>query len=193
MLFRSQSDMINVVVYKVDVLNSDIIYLPKKFMFELSRFPVRNENWILNLEENSIDKIASSIPTRDSADINASPIYDPGQLDDTYSFLSFGEKKDLLRNHALSFLYEVYVKLLTGISVADHQFDVVKNHRLVDDEFIKSLIDACIDAIRNKPKYDISQSRNMMFSTMIDRSIVDRKSTRLNSSHVSESRMPSSA
>ncbi|HEY6019794.1 MAG TPA: hypothetical protein VIY48_07785, partial [Candidatus Paceibacterota bacterium] len=124
-----QGDIVSIVVYKVDLQNSDIIYKPKRFLFEMSRFPVRNDNTFVSLGDHpTTDQIISSVPTRDYGESNGQnrdPHYWPttpagraGRIafDDTYSFLSLTEKNELIRNHVLSYLYEVYVKMMTGIS-----------------------------------------------------------------------------
>ena len=52
--------------------------------------------------------------------------------------------------------------------------------------------DAVTVETKNFPTYDIEELENPVI-VVTDGGIEDRKSTRLNSSHVSESRMPSSA
>jgi hypothetical protein len=146
-----QSDIVNVVVYKVDLQNSDIVYKPKKFLFELSRFPVRNDRHFLNIPDRpSIETIVSAIPTRDfgqSQTKNTEITYwgsastargrTAAFSDESYAFLSQQERAQIIHNHVISYILEVYVKLLTGISLADYHFDLVEPPRTTDDEVVK--------------------------------------------------------
>lgn len=148
---NKQSDLVNLVVYKVDLRNSDIVYKPVKFLFELSRFPVRNDSMFLPLSDNpTIEEITSAIPTRDYGEKfgqNTQPTYWPDSpdnklaFDESYDFLTTKEKDEVIKNHVMSYLYEVYVKMLTGLSLADHEFDLVDPPRAIGPEFIKDIID----------------------------------------------------
>lgn len=144
-----QNDIVQLVVYKVDLQNSDIIYKPQRFLFEMSRFPVRNDKFFLPLSNcPTIDEITNSIPTRDYGEKfgqNRDPHYWPSAtrsgvrlaFDETYAFLTDQQKNEIIHNHVLSYLYEVYVKMLTGIDLGDYQFDLQEPPRPVDDELVK--------------------------------------------------------
>lgn len=188
-----QSDFVNVVVYKIDLQNSDITYKPKKFMFELSRFIVRNDNQFLNTPENmTIDDAIRAVPTRDfgkSQSISTDVTYwttNNGSLpegkvlafsDESYSFLTREEKSNVIRNHVLSYMLEVYLKLLTGISVADYHFDIVENSKPFDTEFVKLIAEQHIAHISNilttpssKTELDNVQTTGVLFSSTSTRS-----------------------
>jgi hypothetical protein len=140
--FDKQSDVINVAVYKVDIQNSDIIYRPKRFLFELSRFPVRDDALFLDIPDNpKIDDIVSAFPTRDFDDgtlrgkasywsngksIRAKSVSFTGE---SYTFLTKTQQAELARNHVMSYLLEVYVRLLTGLNLAEHSFDMINSPR----------------------------------------------------------------
>lgn len=160
-----QNDIVSVVVYKVDLENSDIVYKPKRFLFELSRFPVRNDRFFLPLPERpTIDDIVHAIPTRDfgqsqskatevtywalnTDDLNRGR--KPAFNDETYSFLTQREKAEIVQNHVTSYLAEVYVKLLTGISLADYHFDMVEPPRPHDDELVKLVTEHHVAQVSN--------------------------------------------
>jgi hypothetical protein len=148
-----QADIVRIKVYKVDLDNSDIVYKSQQFMFEMSRFPVRNDRYFLTIPENpSLNDVIRAIPTRDFGQ-------SPGQLTDitywsskqddvpkghklafddkTYSFLSQRQKAEIIRNHITSYILEIYVRLMTGISLADYHFDLVDPPRSMDDDFVK--------------------------------------------------------
>ena len=147
-----QTDIIQLVVYKIDVQNSDIVYKPQRFYFELSRFPVRNDRLILPLPQKpSLNDVIEAIPTRDLGDAEHSrePQYftnRPGKIPAghkvamtslDYSFLTQQQKSQIIRNHIVSYLLEVYTKLLTGISLGDYDFDMIDHPRPMNDQFVK--------------------------------------------------------
>lgn len=150
-----QNDIIEILVYKLDLLNQDIIFKPQKFLFELTRFPVRNESYILDVKDNpTFEDLAASVPTRDFEESfeegNNSVAYfktDSGDntriaMDaDSYDFMEEDEKSDVIQNHITSYMCELYLKLLTGISTAEYTFDIdledEKDIRPVEEDFIK--------------------------------------------------------
>lgn len=150
-----QNDIVSVVIYKVDLENSDIVYKPKRMLFELSRFPVRNDYHFLSIPDKpSFSDIAHAIPTRDfgQSQANASEItywslntqdINNGRKaafsDETYDFLSQQEKNSIINNHVMSYMLEVYAKLVTGIDLGDHHFDLVEQDKPVDAEFLKTV------------------------------------------------------
>jgi hypothetical protein len=135
---KQEQDIISVNVYKTDLQNPDLIYKPIKFLFELSRFPVRDNDLILSIKENStIDDICESIPTRDFSQENnsSSDIYyfnkSSSAIDSSkkqamssqkYSFLKFKQKQEIIKNHVLSYLCESYIKIMTNINIGDYVF-----------------------------------------------------------------------
>lgn len=160
-----QNDIVQVVVYKVDLENSDIVYKPKRFLFELSRFPVRNDRYFLNIPDHpTIDDIVHAIPTRDFGQsqaqatevtywaLNTDDINRGRKAafnDESYSFLNQREKAEIIQNHVTSYLTEVYVKLLTGISLADYHFDLVEPPRPHDDELVKLVTEHHVAHVSN--------------------------------------------
>lgn len=135
---KKQNDLVSVVVYKIDSLFEDVVFKPKKFTFELSRFPVRNASLFLKLPDApTFDQVISSIPTRDfgqslasngisyygketnSLDPNVGLSFD----DETYSFLSDQQKLELAKNHTVSYMLECYIRALTSLSVAEYHFE----------------------------------------------------------------------
>ena len=143
-----QDDVIKVCVRKVDLQNPDIIYGSQEFLFELSRFPVRNDSMIKNVAGSTLTDIVSKFPTRDYGQTfvaGGSEIQyyhaQKGEIDalasDDYSFLTVDMKRQLYINHIMSYLLEVYLRVMTGVTTADHHFDVVDTSQLIDTEFVK--------------------------------------------------------
>lgn len=168
---NKQNDIIKVVVYKVDLENSDIVYKPKKMLFELSRFPVRNDARYLPIPDSpTISDVVQAIPTRDfqqTGDGNSvtygnttandlAGTYKTALGDETYGFLSAQQKSQLLYNHVSSHLLEVYTKLLTGMNVADFSFDIVSPPKPTSQELIKLVVDHHFDRMANALQQNVA-------------------------------------
>lgn len=149
---NKQNDVIQIVVYKIDLLNQDIVFKPQRFLVELSRFPVRDDSFFKQLSARpTLEEIANAIPTRDweesFEDGKSAVSYwnsrktgknsDNALDSETYDFLTESQKAQIIKNHVVSHVLETYVKLTTGISVAEPVFDLVEQPRLVDSEFVK--------------------------------------------------------
>ena len=162
---NKQRDIIKVCVYKLDMLNQDIIYKPKKFLFELSRFVVRADAQIKNIGLGSnISEIAAAIPTRDFAEANeegssaisywnpsqeSSPNKSNSMSSKSYDFLKSEEKAEVIKNHTYSFLLETYIKVMTGMSVGEHHFELSNVNDLVDKSILSSLVDEHVKSVLN--------------------------------------------
>lgn len=160
---NKQNDIVSVVVYKTDLKNPDVVYKPQRFLFELSRFPVRGQQGYLDIPSNpTINDVVNAIPTRDfgqSLRAGYDPVYgaiagDPitegfkaAFADETYSFLTDAQKAEIIKNHVVSYLMEVYINLLTGINVADYHFDMVDPLPLVEPDFVKVLTEHRISQV----------------------------------------------
>jgi hypothetical protein len=150
-----QDDVINIKLYKVDLQNPDIIFQPKEFLFELSRFPARNDSLIKQFTEGkhkSILDISKHFPTRDRIQIFTAAGEQVQYLQSQdrevealsskdYSFLSEKKKKQLYSNHVMSYLFEYYLKIMTGISTADYQFNLVSLEPMLEPTFLESFFD----------------------------------------------------
>lgn len=162
---NKQSDVVSFSVYKVDLQNSDIVYKPQKFLFELSRFPVRNDKHFLDVPKRpTIDDVVHAVPTRDFGEgqlqgseitywsLNTDDVSKGRKAtfaDETYSFLSPDEKAQIVKNHTVSYLLENYVKLMTGVSVADYHFDIVEPPRPLDGELVKLIVEHYVATAAN--------------------------------------------
>jgi hypothetical protein len=184
-LKESQTDIIALEVYRVDMLNPDIVHKPKQFMFEMSRFPVRNHDMLLGVNDGStIDDIISAVPTRDfqqsteyddAADKRISYYPRNGSLPKgfnasmstkTYDFLTQEQKNDVLTNHIVSYFLETYIHVMTGTSVAEHHFDLIEPAPLVDQEVVKLMANSAVqflDVTFTKPTAPVEPSTDVMF------------------------------
>lgn len=167
---NKENDIVQVVVYKIDLLNQDVIFKPQRFLFEMSRFPVRNDTYYKKVSDNpSFDEIASAIPTRDwqesykdgsrsiaywnSNQANATDTRNALDADD-YSFLSKEQKAEIIKNHLISYMSEVYIKLVAGMNVGDYTFDLIDRPKAAEPEFIKLLVDHKVQGLVDFTKFN---------------------------------------
>lgn len=157
--FRTrQADMVRIVIYKVDAQMGDLVFKPLSFLFELSRFPVRDTGKHLPLRAGAtLRDVISCMPTRDfGSSTGATLTYpDPRDLgvpgstareltfaDPDHAFLTRAERRELLKNHALSHLLCAYIRLLTGVSLADHHFDLDEPPAALAPAFLTQVLTA---------------------------------------------------
>ena len=146
-------DIFRIIVYKMDLLNPFIIYKPKKFVFEASRFIDRVYSDIVNVDKNLA--IYKKIPTR-----NYSLYTDPNLIKegnpylgtdlsnafgDEYDFLSKAEKEQILENHTTSFLLENYLRLFSGLNLNELTFNLTSPKEI--SAIYNSLIDIKIEEL----------------------------------------------
>ena len=111
----------------MDLLNSDVIYLPKTFLFEASRYPMR----VVDQIPNNVTNI-KELFTRNYSFYNKSNAKDNGEVstmvpkldDEEYSFLNDYEKSQIIENHIISFLLENYLKITTGLVLNETTFNL---------------------------------------------------------------------
>lgn len=198
---NKRNDLVQVCVYKVDMVNSDIVYKPKRFLFEMSRFPVRVSTapWLPLPARPSTQDIVNSVPTLNfsqNADVSTSKSITQGieyasavvagndgiknartAMDgDEYSFLNANQKAEILQNHVASQIAEAYVKLMTGINVAEYTFDMANVPPPLDVDFLRTItehsvahISQLVQAKASAPAFNLQNILapvgGLMFST----------------------------
>jgi hypothetical protein len=158
-------DIFKVCVYKTDLLNGDIIYRPKIFLFEASRFPIRNYGSLRRTRNSDYHEIFKAVPTRNYSlftDIKSIDTGNPEYWDDKsnafgaeYSFLSRDEKNEIIENHVTSFLLENYLKIVTGMTFNDLNFNLDSREveallGLMNDETLKEKINKTFNVLENR-------------------------------------------
>lgn len=130
-LTPKQTDIVRINVYKVDLEYSDLVFKPISFLFEMSKFVSR------------FDKEYRDISTSPSFNdvVNAVPLIDLGERawlsapiqfgmdsfsSDSYGFLSQSQKSELLKNHIMSHMIELYIRLMCGVDIDERKFHVTK-------------------------------------------------------------------
>lgn len=177
---NKQSDIVNVSVYKVDMLNQGIIYKPQRFLFELSRFAVRNANHYKAVSQHaSLSDIVAAIPTRDFGTTSADITYwDPARpsksgpfKDQSYAFLTNYEKAEIAKNHVISMLLESYVNIMTGVSVSEDKFDAVPLNVKVNAELFNTMLDISVFNASSNTNSGDDVSDGVIFSTTTPRDV----------------------
>ena len=197
---NKRNDIVQVCVYKVDMVNSDIVYKPQRFLFEMSRFPVRVSTapWLPLPQRPSTSDIIHSIPTLNfsqNADVSTSKSIASDALeyldtsvgnsivafaDPQYSFLTENQKTELIHNHVVSQLLEAYIKLMTGINVAEYTFDMADVPPPLDSDFVKTVtehsiahLSSLITAKGIAPNYNVRSSLSQMGGVMFSTTALD--------------------
>ena len=155
-----QQDLVQIKVYKQNVQYSKLIFKPKIYDFELSRFcldSIKNNKSIFELQnrETPFQKIVDEMFLTFNYDKHSDIIdnekgyskknMEPGkELDeDGYSILGTFQKKYLRRNHIISHLLSWYMKYLIGIDFDESRFTVAQeyntNNTLQDDSLMSEL------------------------------------------------------
>jgi len=170
-----ENDIIKLSIYKIDLLNSNIIYKPKTYLFEASRYPAR----IYEEFKKDINSL-SAIPTRNYSFSEAisktnsgfSAYWDKNTTNifgSEYSFLKNKEKLEILENHAVSFLLENYIKILTGMQINEAAFNLSteESEALLHDfemSFNAQTLKNGLLSVENNPLFEI-KNQNNPFST----------------------------
>ena len=151
-----QKDIIQIVIYKIDNENPNIIFKPKKFLFEISRFCAVGNSTIKN----------SSNPYEAIGTIDYSSGFDGlGQVeykttrsskeklafqDESYKFLSTAQKNEIYDNTVTSFLLEKYLNVMTGFSISEETFKFKNEKVLYNKQLIHDIINKQIASIVNR-------------------------------------------
>jgi hypothetical protein len=120
-----QNDVVVLDVYKIDVRYPDLVFKSTSKVFELSRFAVRDEKQIASVNVGSgLNKALDSIPTKDYSNISNPQVsrgVDRITADANYDFMSKDDCQSMVRNHTLSYVLELYFRLMTGIPASERE------------------------------------------------------------------------
>jgi len=145
------NNIITLRVYKADLLNPGLPYLPKEFKFDLMRYPTRViSNWDkFDINAYSYaDDFINNIPTKIFSLAGAKSFgLNQTLKPDTALQLALkaveqnkkAEYTEIYKNHAKSFLLEEYINLFTSARVDEghfyHYIDLEKSLKNVSDQF----------------------------------------------------------
>lgn len=120
-----QSDVVVFDIYKMDVRYPDLVFKPISKVFELSRFAVRNEAMFKQVQTGvELNTALDAVPTKDYSSI-ANPVitYGVQQVinDISYDFMTKQDCSNMVRNHVMSYVIELYFRLMTGIPLSERE------------------------------------------------------------------------
>lgn len=172
---NKRNDIVQITVYRVDVQNYDIVYKPVRYLFEMSRFSTRaiSGQWLPMSVQPTLTEIVNSIPTQcytqnidagTAASITSGVEYASTATaqtdgirgaraafdDPTYNFLTATEKSQILQNHVVSQIIELYIKLMTGINVSEYNYHMTEVPPSVDSDFVKTIVDHGIQHVTDQ-------------------------------------------
>ena len=128
---KEKRKLINVVVYKVSIKNSKIIFKPKKIIFDLE---LSENNFAVNdtIDEDSnfyeSDGIAEKFSFYDESVINLNNLNDINlNKTEIYNSENIGIdiKKEIIKNHIKNYLFKKYIKLTTGYNFSEESFPIL--------------------------------------------------------------------
>jgi len=120
-----QSDVIKVNIYKRDARFDDIVFKPKTFLFDLSLF--QSAQQVNNVEPRlgeTFDILLNRAKLTDYQNPKHKKLIGVDSIvqDDSYSFLTSSQRKELIRNHIESYLLETYLMLVSNMKLNEQNF-----------------------------------------------------------------------
>lgn len=134
-----EKDVIAINVYRRSVDFEDIVFKPKTYLFETSRFIIKSELERVEIEENRFRDFLGDRSIEFMRDYSDRPRGNRQSQEaffenEDYNFLTTKQKKKLVINHLESYVLGIYLQLLTGISTDENEY-------LVDDSLLRGFID----------------------------------------------------
>lgn len=120
----TQTDLVYINIYKKSAEDDDIIFYPKRFIFDLSLFPRNFDN--INLDGRaSFERILEKYKMSDYSSFSAADVgLRELQTMYKYNIITEQQKLELIRNHCQSQYLQYYVKYFSGISFDESSFPV---------------------------------------------------------------------
>jgi len=133
------NDIFKILVYKVDLLNDDLVYLPQEFLFEMSRFVIKDYSKIdlittARSSSDFEDSLFRFFSTRNFSIYGSKSnslfqeIKPKSKVNEVFSsaeyskFLNKDEMSSILKNHITSFILENYLQILSGMKLNENSF-----------------------------------------------------------------------
>lgn len=125
---KIQDDVVKVHVYMQDLLFEDLVFKPQTFVFETGRFIAASD--FSSVTANDVRDfnvlVSEAIKTRALSVDGTAFITELGNsiaADASYNgVITSDEKQQMAKNHVISYLLKVYLRLLTGIDLVEDNF-----------------------------------------------------------------------
>jgi hypothetical protein len=129
-----KNDVVKVHVYLKDLLFEDIVFKPKSFVFELSRFIAAPDFMGLSQDALTFDAVLRNVRTRVLTPDGSTFITEAGPDTATSAgyegVINAEQRAELLGNHVKSYLLRLYIRLLSGVDLTEDNFFI--NDRVAD-------------------------------------------------------------
>lgn len=183
LISSKQDDIVNISIYKIDSKNPNIIFQPQKFMFEMSRFVDVSSNRKIRNTTNPIANIgtldiASNVTTQIVTEyLDATSGYQEAFIDESYSFLSQDQKRQLYTNHVYSHVLGRYINLVTGLSISENVFTFTPQQYSVNSSLLNMMIDQQLAAMLNKKLDDQAGlvKKNVLFQDQLELTVKNNR------------------
>ena len=134
-----ERDVIGINVYRRSVDFEDVVFKPKTYLFETSRFVMKAEIERIEIEDSRFRDFLNDRSIefmRDFSDRPRGNIQNQESFfaNEEYSFLTQKQKKKLVINHIESFVLGLYLQILTGVSTDENEY-------LVDEALLEGFVD----------------------------------------------------
>jgi len=144
---EKERDVVHLQVYKRDFLLDDLAFKPQKFIFDMSLYQLEKD-FVANAptETNiTLRKLQNKTALTDLAHPKNRENFNREDIINLkrYDFLSRDEKRQMFDNHFTSFLLENYIKLTTGMKIAEDTFIIDQKERVhpgIDKKIEKILL-----------------------------------------------------
>lgn len=116
------ADLVTVNVYRRDPQYPDLIFAPMKFTFDVSRFVDRSAEAV---QPSSFEDVLTTVKLVDVIGEVGPDISETQQamsVNVQYSGLTSLQKQALFRNHVEDDILKLYVRLMTGVDLGEHNF-----------------------------------------------------------------------
>lgn len=157
-----QFDVVKILVYKRDARYDDIVFKPQEFIFDLSLFPIKNmlPASLASSTVNYSNLIQRAVFRDYESLINKKEITLLSlRADSKYEFLSESQRAQMIRNHLESELWNLYLRLLSGIDMSEDVFTETTYAKTnLQDQQVFDLIVSYLKTVKGKqiPNQNIS-------------------------------------
>ena len=138
-ILDKERDVISINVYRRSIDFEDIVFKPRPYLFETSRFVMKAEIESTEIDDSKFRDFLNDRSIEFMRDFSDRPRGDRQNQEaffanEEYSFLSEQQKKKLVVNHIESFVLGLYLQILTGVSTDENEY-------LIDEDLLEGFVD----------------------------------------------------
>lgn len=138
-----ENDVVRIMIYRKNYEFEDIVYKPKKFIFDISRFirPGTFNDGVTarTTYDNAVSELFQFIDVTSTGATTSTTGDELASVSD-YSFLTQDERLQMVSNHAISFIMEMYIRLIAGFDMSESSFLISALETSTSSDIVKSSI-----------------------------------------------------